>query len=307
MSSAKTAFNQAAQQTLAAINSKLEALKNAAPGSSALEDNLLSIANMTHTVILALLEHIKSPGAGGTKETPNLHGMLNRVNTPAGTPRFIDILSKLNNFFKGLSANHQKDPAMLTKLVRTQDFLKDLQGLVGLVANTPVDNMDPKFVKDFQDTGVKLLATVQHATANPADTSRHMLAADGDLTMDDIPLDSSPESLPEPAPEPTADKPAAHEPPAGGAEGMMGSIDSLVTSIDAFLDNLPVTAFHDRDAEKAARARAKATELRDDVLIIRKQVSDTRAAINGDPGHTERFASLARNVALKFATTAAGK
>ena len=256
-------------------------------------------------------DHARDPGAdtGAGMAAPKLHGIKNLTvyKAPNGGPNLSDSLTKfainLSAFLKA-AASQQGAGSMIATLVDDYGFIGDLKDLVQKVAFASDQETNDPTGKFGADVMAALRKVNDHL--GKLATAGHIKFASDYEGLDDSAIDVQPESLPE-ASEPPAGKPAAHEPPAGGAEGMMCSIDSLVTSIDAFLDNLPVTAFHDRDAEKAARARAKATELRDDVLIIRKQVSDTRAAINGDPGHTERFASLARNVALKFATSAAGK
>jgi len=73
---------------------------------------------------------------------------------------------------------------------------------------------------------------------------------------------------------------------------MITGIDSLVVDLGNFLDSVPVTAFHDRDADKVARAREKATSLKDEVLIIRKMIEDAKTAIEGVQDGGDRFASV---------------
>jgi hypothetical protein len=100
---------------------------------------------------------------------------------------------------------------------------------------------------------------------------------------------------------------AQEAPKSTGAASMVGGIDSLVHDLETFLDSVPVTAFHDRDADKVARAREKAMSLKDEVLLIRKMIEDAKTAIEGVKEGGERFASKVQRPSVRSVVTAYAK
>lgn len=74
----------------------------------------------------------------------------------------------------------------------------------------------------------------------------------------------------------------------------VSAIDALVSSLDAFDAATPVTDFPEKMADKAKAARSLAAELKDDLLMMKQQLSEMKDDLNklSDPGHQERFASM---------------
>lgn len=73
----------------------------------------------------------------------------------------------------------------------------------------------------------------------------------------------------------------------------MAAIDSLVSALDAFDAATPVTDFPEKLADKAKAARSLAAELKDDLLMMKQQLSEMKDDLDklSNPGQQERFAA----------------
>lgn len=286
----KKAFDGSVHAGLSRLLDKLASIAQHSPAArdtSKLEELAQELSALLSTMVTQLM-------GTGSGSTPELHHLSTRVDNVGGTA-FSAALPKLRLELAKLV----KDPKAAESAMLSGGFLKGLEGLVALVrgvrapqpGETPEagnarkekeKSLVPHIVKDLEF----LSNTCAHAAANPinklspSDTSTHF-ASDGEFGE----------------PQPVAQDAIV---PATNADSMMGSIEALVRDLENFIENVPVTAFHDRDAEKVARARTKASELRDDILMIRKQVGDTKSALNGETPQAERFASMARSVITKY-------
>lgn len=215
----------------------------------------------------------------GQLSNPDENSALEAVLLKA--PGVKESLHKIVGYMDRLGA----DPDALASAIRSKDFLSTLKSLVLMVTNAKMDEgYLNRLETQLNMAGTVLSGVSSRSLHSPGDASTH-LASDLELAPA---APAAPEAPETPAPVPTT------------AETMMGSIEALVRDLESFIENVPVTAFHDRDADKVARARSKASELRDDILLIRKQVSDTQAALNGETPQAERFATMARSVLAKF-------
>ena len=91
----------------------------------------------------------------------------------------------------------------------------------------------------------------------------------------------------------------------------VSAIDALVASLDTFDAATTVTDFPEKMADKAKAARSLAAELKDDLLMMKQQLSemqDDLGKLSGS-GQQERFASVmaGRLDAVASALQAAGK
>lgn len=254
------------------------------------EELLGKVTQLLSRAFIHLASQVQKPHQSAS---PTLQHTMLSVDAPrpegqagARATSFASLFTELGKFFQNAQGNKVK----LVELARSIDFVKELKTLVSAMNNyISADLGDPN--KGGPEAARSKV--LYDSLTSLVDMTKHVgplapkLANEGEI------LDETMQA-PEVTEEPIAEKPA------NGAEGMLSSIESLVKDLETFLDNVPVTAFHDRDADKVARARTKASELRDDILLIRKQVMDTKAAINGETPQAERFASMARVVAMKF-------
>ena len=73
----------------------------------------------------------------------------------------------------------------------------------------------------------------------------------------------------------------------------IAAIEALVSSLDAFDTATPVTDFPEKMADKAKAARSLAAELKDDLLMMKQQLSEMKDDLDklASPGQQGRFAS----------------